>query len=371
MSTDPQRPKSQGLEAIVLDDATVERLQEMGISRRRFLGYCAGLASLMALPPSFIPKLAQAATSPAKPSVVYMSFQECTGCLESMVNSFAFRGGQTIDNLILNLISLDYQETLMAAAGAQAEDQLRLVTTQAPASSYILVVDGSIPADPDNGYFVSGGRSGVARFYEAAQNARAIVAVGTCASFGGLPKADPNPTGAVSISDLMLQLGIKKPLINVSGCPPIPEVITGTILLYLTNNYTVPRLDNYYRPTQFYGRTVHDDCYREEAFEDGPYARSFDDTNARRGGCLYYLGCKGPLTHNACATIKWNQGVSFPMMSGHGCIGCSEPNFWDRLNTKGQKGFYYAIADEPYDGHGGDANCSACHDGDGDFEDDD
>jgi hydrogenase small subunit len=371
MSSDPQRPKGQALEDIVLDDATVERLQELGISRRRFLGYCAGLASLMALPASFIPKLARAATSPSKPSVVYMSFQECTGCLESMVNSFAFRGGQTIDNLILNLISLDYQETLMAAAGTQAEDQLRLVTTQAPASSYILVVDGSIPENPDSGYFVSGGRSGVARFYEAAQKARAIVAVGTCASFGGLPKADPNPTGAVSISDLMLQLGIKKPLINVSGCPPIPEVITGTILLYLTNNYTVPRLDNLYRPTQFYGKTVHDNCYREEAFEEGPYARSFDDTNARRGGCLYFLGCKGPLTHNACATIKWNQGVSFPMMSGHGCIGCSEPDFWDRLNTKGQKGFYYAIADEPYDGHGGGANCSACHDGDADFGDDD
>jgi hydrogenase small subunit len=328
-------------EALTLDEATVSRLLEIGISRRRFLSFCTGLASLMALPQSMAPRLAAAATSPTKPSVVYMSFQECTGCLESMVNSFAFRGGATIDNLILNMISLDYQETLMAAAGAQAEEQL-FASTSPSQAGYVLVVDGSIPAQWDSGYFVSGGRSGVARFRDAAQNAGLIVAVGTCASFGGLPKADPNPTGAVSIGDLMASLGINKPLINVSGCPPIPEVITGVILYYLTSG--MPGLDRLSRPTMFYGETVHDECYREESFEDGPFALSFDDANARRGNCLFKLGCKGPVTHNACSTIKWNQGVSFPMMSGHGCIGCSEPDFWDRINSNGRKGFYVQLS---------------------------
>ena len=330
-------------EDTTLDEATVSRLLELGISRRGFLSFCTGMASLMVLPQAMIPKLAAAATAPMKPSVVYMSFQECTGCLESLVNSFAFRGGTTIDNLILNMISLDYQETLMAAAGDQAEEQLSTVTSK---PGYVLVVDGSIPANGASGYFVSGGRSGVSRFRDAAKNAGLIIAVGTCASYGGLPKADPNPTGAVSISELMASLGIKKPLINVPGCPPIPEVITGVILYYLASG--MPSLDSLYRPKMFYGETVHDECYREESFEDGPFVLTFDDANARKGRCLFKLGCKGPVTHNACSTIKWNQGVSFPMMSGHGCIGCSEPNFWDRINLNGKKGFYVQLA------HGGD-----------------
>jgi hydrogenase small subunit len=367
LGSDFNRSKDSGQPAadMTLDEATVLRLQQLGISRRRFLSYCAGLASLMALPQSMIPRLAQAATSPAKPSVVYMSFQECTGCLESMVNSFAFKGGTTIDNLILNLISLDYQETLMAAAGDQAEDLLKTLTSK---TDYVLIVDGSIPAHWNSGYFVSGERSGVARFRDAAMNAALIIAVGTCASFGGLPKANPNPTGAVSIGTLMAQLKISKPLINVSGCPPIPEVITGTILYYLASG--MPKLDNLRRPKVFYGETVHEDCAREDCFEDGPYVRAFDDAASRKGGCLFMVGCKGPVTYNACSTLRWNQGVSNPINAGHGCLGCSEPDFWDRLNLNNQPGFYVPIADEPYDGHGGSQPCSNCHDGDDDDDDD-
>jgi hydrogenase small subunit len=349
---------------ITLEEATCERLLELGISRRRFMSYCAGLASLMALPQSMVPRLAAAAACPAgdKPSVVYMSFQECTGCLESMVNSFAFRGGATIENLILNLISLDYQETLMAAAGEFADDQLLAATA---ATGYVLVVDGSIPANANSGYFISGERSGVARFRDAARNAGLIIAVGTCASFGGLPKAAPNPTGAIAISDVMSRNGISTPLINVPGCPPIPEVITGVILYYLTNRCNanpLPARDTLGRPTAFYGKTVHSGCYRRESYEDGPFATGFDDANARQGGCLFMLGCKGPATRNACSTIRWNQGTSYPMMSGHGCIGCAEPNFWDRVDANGNKGLYLALTGfNDYDGHGGTRPCSTCH----------
>jgi hydrogenase small subunit len=342
MSYDISDPTT--IDSIELDDATVERIAIAGVSRRRFLMAMAGMASLMGLEATAIPRLAAAATSPKKPSVVFMSFQECTGCLESMVNSFAFKGGAAIENLILNLISLDYQETLMAAAGTQAEEQLGIATS---AYGYILIVDGSVPASANSGYFVSGGRSGVARFRDAAKNAALIVAVGSCSSFGGLPKAAPNPTGAVSIGELMTSLGIVKPLINVSGCPPIPEVITGTILYYLTYK-ALPALDNLKRPKMFYGETVHEECYREEYLEDGPHVKVFDDSNARFGGCLIEMGCKGPVTHNACSKIRWNQGTSFPMMSGHGCIGCSEPDFWDRLNTGGKKGFYVPLQPGTY-----------------------
>lgn len=333
------------VDSIELDDETVERIAATGVSRRRFMLAIAGMASLMGLEATAIPKLAAAAVSAKKPSVVFMSFQECTGCLESMVNSFAFKGGASIENLILNLISLDYQETLMAAAGVQAEQQLDIATST---YGYVLIVDGSIPASASSGYFVSGGRSGVARFRDAAKNAALIVSVGSCSSFGGLPKASPNPTGAVSIEQLMTKLGIVKPLINVSGCPPIPEVITGTILYYLTYK-ALPALDALKRPKMFYGETVHEECYREEYIEDGPHVKVFDDSSARFGGCLIEMGCKGPVTHNACSKIRWNQGVSFPMMSGHGCIGCSEPDFWDRLNTGGKKGFYVPLQPGTYD----------------------
>lgn len=369
------------IEDDTLSEATVTRLQELGISRRRFLSFCAGMAAVMALPQAMVPKLAAAATGTLatatgkKPSVIYMSFQECTGCLESLVNSYKVGStSDTIENLILNVISLDYQETLMAAAGIQAEEQLRAMTeTQ---SGYVLVVDGSIPANWDSGYFVSGGRSGVARLRDAARNAGLVIAVGTCASFGGLPHASPNPTGAISIGDLLddlvaaRQLPKKPPLINVSGCPPIPEVITGTILYYLVNGGTVPALDSLKRPLLYYGKTVHDNCLREEFFDDdGLYASSFDDANARKGACLFDLGCKGPTTHNACSTVKWNQGTSYPMLSGHGCIGCAEPNFWDlgNLGPKGNKqGFYYRLTKaEDYNNHGSGKACSSCHDGTG------
>jgi hydrogenase small subunit len=362
MSTESQRGLRQSedpAEATLdfIPDATAaERLLALGISRRRFMSYCAGLASLLALPQSMAPRLAQAALSPAKPSVVYMSFQECTGCLESMVNSFAFGGGTTIDKLILEMVSLDYQETLMAAAGAQAEKRLAALTE---VQNYVLVVDGSIPAAANSGYFVSGERSGVARFQSAAKNAALIIAFGTCASFGGLPKANPNPTGAVSVETLMGQLKISKPLINVSGCPPMAEVITGVILYYLARG--MPALDRLRRPKVYYGETVHEDCYRRERFEEGPWPQVFDDAASRKGGCLYMLGCKGPETHNACSRIRWNQGTSFPMMSGHGCLGCSEPDFWDRPNLNGVVGFYVPIEDGPWDGHGRGQPCSKCH----------
>lgn len=341
-------------------DSVGDRLLELGISRRSFLQFCAGMASLMALPPSIVPAMA-ATLLAAKPSIIYMSFQECTGCLESLVNSGVGTQspGSTIENLLLNLISLDYQETLMAAAGNQAEDW-RFAAMSKP--GYILVVDGSIPVTSSpNGYlpseyFVSAGQSGVARFRDAAKNAGLIISVGSCASFGGLPKAKPNPTGAVSIDDLLTDFrqqdplfAKNTPLINISGCPPIAEIITGVIVYYLTQK-AVPELDSLKRPKIFYAETVHDECYRKEFYEHGLFAQSFDDAGARKGYCLLALGCKGPVTHNACTKVKWNQGTSFPMQSGHGCIGCAEPDFWDHPHiTATQKSFYVPLPPGTHD----------------------
>ena len=149
--------------------------------------------------------------------------------------------------------------------------------------------------------------------------------VGTCSSFGGIPEAYPESHHAVPVSDIIKD----KPIVNVPGCPPIPAVITGVIAHYLTFG-ALPDLDALGRPLAFYGDTIHDRCYRRPFYDQGKFAKSFDDEGARSGWCLFELGCKGPVTYNACATVKWNQGTSYPIESGHGCIGCAEPHFWDK-----------------------------------------
>jgi hydrogenase small subunit len=281
----------------------------------------------MALPPSAAGLVADALAAARRPSVIWLSFQECTGCTESLTRSHA----PTLESLIFDAISLDYHHTLQAASGTGAEDA-RMAAMEENAGKYVLVVDGSIPIG-NPAFSTIAGISNLDMLKETAANAAAIIAVGTCAAFGGLPHADPNPTGAVSVSEIITD----KPIINVSGCPPIPVVITGVLAHYLTFG-TIPALDALGRPLAFYGQNIHDRCYRRPFYERGQFAETFDDEGARKGWCLYKLGCKGPTTYNACATLKWNEGTSFPIQSGHGCIGCSEPNFWDK------GGFYNAVS---------------------------
>lgn len=308
------------------EDVTVgEMLRRHGVSRRGFIKFCTAAASAMALPPFMGPAMAEQLRNARRPSVIYLSFQECTGCLESLTRSFA----PTIESLIFNVISFDYSDTLMAAAGEAAE-AARTKAMQENFGKYVLIVDGSVPTGAGGAYCTAGGRSAVDTLREAAKGAAAIVCVGTCSSFGGIPFADPNPTGAWPVTAIVGD----KPIINVSGCPPIPEVITGT-LLQLVATGKVPDLDEHRRPKVFFGNTIHDRCYRRPFYDQGKFAKSFDDEGARNGWCLYELGCKGPTTYNACATLKWNGGTSFPIESGHGCLGCSEPGFWD-------KGSFYA-----------------------------
>ncbi|HZP92448.1 MAG TPA: hydrogenase small subunit [Burkholderiales bacterium] len=301
------------------------RLTRLGVSRRSFLKFCASMASLMAMPPTMAAQMAEKLAAARRQSVVYLSFQECTGCLESLTRS----DSPKLENLIFEAISLDYQETLVACAGHFSEHILKEAVEKND-GKFILMVDGSIPLKDGGIYSTIAGKTNLDIIQGIAPHAAAVIAVGTCASFGGIPKANPNPTGAVSVSYLMDQGMIaRRPLINVSGCPPIPVVITGVIAHYLTLG-TLPELDAFGRPKVFFGNTIHDRCYRRSFYDQGKFAKSFDDEGARNGWCLYELGCKGPTTYNACATVKWNGGVSFPIESGHGCLGCSEPDFWDK-----------------------------------------
>jgi hydrogenase small subunit len=308
-------------------DQTLSKvLRDQGISRRGFLKFCAATASLMALPPGSVPAIAAALDKARRPSVIWLSFQECTGCTESLTRSNA----AAIEELILATISLDYHHTLQAASGTHAEEA-RKSAMKENWGKYLVVVDGSIPtANP--GYSTIAGVSNVEMLKEVAEGAAAIVSVGTCAAFGGIPYASPNPTGAVPVSELIKD----KPIINVPGCPPIPVVITGVLTHYLT--FGIPQLDHLGRPMVFYGKSIHDRCYRRPFYDRGLFAETFDDQGAKLGWCLYKLGCKGPTTYNACATTKWNEGTSFPIESGHPCLGCSEPDFWDAGS------FYHALS---------------------------
>ena len=163
-----------------------------------------------------------------------------------------------------------------------------------------------------------------------------LIALAIAALSGAI--LQPQTAGAVPISEIVTD----KPLINISGCPPIPEAMTGSIS-YLLAFGAIPELDHLGRPKAFFGETIHDRCYRRPFYEQGKFAETFDDEGARKGWCLFKLGCKGPITYNACATMKWNDGTSFPIEAGHPCLGCSEPGFWDK------GGFYNALSTGKFD----------------------
>lgn len=314
-------------------DTILEHLQRQGISRRSFIKFCTLAASSMALPLSSVSAIAQTLGSSLRPRVIWLSAQECTGCSESLLRAY---DEYPVERLILEMISLDYHNTLMAPAGSAAENS-RLESIKD--GGHIVVIDGSIPLKENGAWSIVGGKTILETVQKSVVGAGLILAVGNCASFGGLPGAKPNPTDAHGMNDLITNLKkitTSAPLINIPGCPPIPEVMTGVIVGYLMGK--VPELDSLKRPLTYYGQVVHDNCSRLQRYKDGLFAKSFDDDGARQGYCLLELGCKGTITFNACTTTKWNKGTSFPTHSGHGCLGCSEPNFWDRPG-----GFYTSL----------------------------
>jgi len=313
-----------------------EQLRAQGLSRRGFLQFCTSMTTLLALPAGAAAAIETALKTRARPSVIWISIQECTGCSESLLRSFE----PTLEGLILDQFSLDYHHVLQAAAGRAAETA-RDTAIARNRGKYVLVVDGGIPLGADGAMSTTGGRSGIDILRSAAEGAALIIAVGTCATYGGIPAASPNPSQATGTASALQELRdsgqVKAPIVNVPGCPPVPEVLTGVIVNFIAFGKPPP-LDDLLRPLPFFGRTVHDDCPRLPFYNDGLFAKAFDDEGARKGYCLKDLGCKGPVTFNGCTTIRWNQRTGFPMQAGHGCIGCSQPGFWDR---KG--GFYGRI----------------------------
>jgi hydrogenase small subunit len=283
--------------------------------RRDFVkSMCVMAAAAVGLPASAADAFAQAVQR-RKPSVIWLSFQECTGCSESLLRT----SHPDLGTLVLDLISLDYHEALSAAAGHQAEAAKR-ASMEENAGAYVLVVEGAIPTKDGGIYCKVAGQTALDSVREAAENAGAIIAIGSCASWGGIPSAGPNPTGARGAPGVLED----KTVVTIPGCPANPYNFLGTVLQYATYG-TLPELDAQGRPRFAYGRTIHEDCPRRPHFDAGRFAQTFGDEGHRNGWCLYKLGCKGPETYANCSLQHFGEvNGAWPIGIGHPCFGCTE-----------------------------------------------
>lgn len=294
----------------------------MGITRREFLKYCIGSAAVLGLGTSMIGKLTKAlAGDGSMPSVIWIEGASCSGCTVSLANLIgsASEGGPAdVADLLINNINTVFAKTLMSASGDLAVSRLRAAQA---AGGYVLVVEGGIPT-AFNGMactvFSEGGIDITMKtaVEQLAPGADAVLCVGTCSSFGGIPKAGPNPTGIKSVKELT---GIST--INMPGCPAHPDWVAGTIASILCG--TIPSLDASGRPVAFYGSTVHSKCPRKPLYDIGHFATKFGE----EGKCLSHLGCNGPDSHADCPSRGWNNGMNYCTQSNANCIGCVESDF--------------------------------------------
>jgi len=290
--------------------------EQLGISRRGFMKFCSGVAATMGLSSTAGIQIAQAAASPKRPPVIWLSGQECTGCTEALLRS----QHPTLENLLLDLISLDYGETLSTAAGHLAEEN-KYRSMEENKGKYLLVIEGAIPTKDDGVYCKIAQKTILEHVTEAAENAAAIVSIGSCASWGGIPSSGPNPTGAKGAPEVLAG----KTVVTIPGCPPNPYNFLATVLHFVAFG-ALPDIDDKGRPKFAYGRLIHENCERRAHFNAGRFALEFGDDGHRKGWCLYKLGCKGPETYANCPAVLFGDvgNASWPVGTGHGCFGCTE-----------------------------------------------
>jgi quinone-reactive Ni/Fe-hydrogenase small subunit len=297
-------------------------LEDEGIDRRDFMKWVSATTAMLMLPAAFEPLVAEAVELMNRAPVIWLELQDCAGNSEALLRS----DGPKIDEIVLDIISLEFHETLMAPSGHQAEKQLEEAIEHFK-GKYLLFVEGAIPMAMDGQYGTIGasGETFHDHLVRVAKDAAAVIAVGSCATFGGVPAAAPNPTGAVGVMDVING----KPLINIPACPANPANMVGVVLHYVLTGQ-VPELDSLLRPKFAFGYRIHDNCERRAHFDAGEFVEEWGDEGAKNNFCLYKMGCKGPMTFNNCSIVRYNEGVNWPVGVGRGCIGCSEPDFWDK-----------------------------------------
>lgn len=260
------------------------------------------------------------------PPVLWMAGGTCGGCSISALNAM----NPTIEEVILNLVTLHYHVNIAAASGNMILDHV-FDTMHKEKGNYIYIQEGTVPTAADGRFCIIGEHRGkpitmLAMAQALAANAQAVVAIGSCASYGGIPSAPPNPTGVKPLSEI-----VSNPVVNIPGCPVHPDDLFGTLLYYLKHG--LPELDKYGRPKLFFPN-LHDNCPLLPQFENENFAGNWGEKDK----CLALLGCVGPTTHCNAAKRGWNNGINWCVKSGSRCIGCTEPTF-----AKSEAGLYDLI----------------------------
>jgi hydrogenase small subunit len=301
-----------------------ELLAARGVSRRDFLKYCGSVAALLGMSEIYAPQIASAIESGAKlQPALWMAHGLCTGCTESMAQV----GKPDVPTIVLDLLSINYWETVMAAAGDQAEANVKATVD---AGGYVLIIEGSVLEGFGGNAFRIAGRTGIEELAEVASKAAAVVAVGSCAVDGGWVAGNPNPAQATGVQAFLAKKGIKTPVVNLPTCPVNPEWVVAILVDVLlegklADGSILKTLDSQGRPKLIFGSTIHDNCPRRGHFENGEFVvfGSPDQTAQEAAGfCLYQVGCKGPQTYTNCPLVRWNRKVSWCVESGSPCIGC-------------------------------------------------
>lgn len=298
---------------------SAENLEEAIASfdmNREFNRWVSMITATMNLHPDYEEVVKEGVANLNKIPIIWLELSDCTGNSEGFIKS----SHPKIDDLILKYISLDYHELLMAASGDQSESVLDSIIRN-DAGKYVLIVEGAVPLGLDGKYLRIGpkGETGAALLQRVAKSAAAVVAVGSCAYDGGVVAAAPNPTGAVGVSEALGRADI----INLPGCPVNPINIVGTLLHFIMFD-EFPKLDSKNRPEWAYSFIVHDNCERRGHFDLGEFVQEWGDEGAKKGWCLFQMGCKGPYAELNCSMVKFNEGTSWPVQAGHGCFGCGQ-----------------------------------------------
>jgi len=253
--------------------------------------------------------------------IMWLQAGGCTGCTISLLNSSSLK----IKNLLLDeivpgkIISLIFQPTIMAGSG---EKVIEVIKEESLKGDFTLVVEGGISTKDNGIYGKIGEKTFLEILIELGEKASGIICIGTCSSFGGIPKGGPNPTGIKPVKEILKEKNIKKEVINIPGCPPHPDWFVGTVAKIIAG---IPLgLDELNRPTDFFGKLIHENCPRRPYFDKGKFAKDFSEE-----GCLYLLGCKGPFTYADCPIREWNGGINWCIKNNSPCFGCTEPEFID------------------------------------------
>ena len=315
-------------------------LESRGVTRRSFMKLCAGVAAAAGLSQAAIPRVAEAieqsvigATSGDLYPVIWMEGASCTGCTES----FAQIETPDVATVVLDVISLNYSETLSAAAGYSVEEAKAQTIA---AGNYILIYEGGVLEGWGGNALRAAGETGIEALVEAAEFANAVVAVGSCAVNGGWMAAYPNPSKALGVAQYLEKEGITTPVINVPGCPVNPEWVMSVLVdAVILQDPGLLELNEFNEPAGLFNQTIHDNCERRGHFENGEFVYEFGSEEEKLGYCLYPLGCRGPQTKAICGVTLWNNRRSWCVQAGAPCIGCCEANpnnpgdNWVEVNT--------------------------------------